>query len=169
MNYKGMQVELGPEIIKTALGRQEIDQTSELIRKKFVWAMRAGDKLCFDIENTKPDFGGQLRVYGTFDPDIFFDYRAMNQRHNFISYVREYENHGPGGINPGSGYVRKESFAMIIRSCAENEQVLREQISKIPRFASDFKPIIIERSEIIKANPTRRQVRHEIRDMRDRN
>ena len=50
MNYKGMQVELGPEIIKTALGRQDIDQTSELIRKKWIWAMRAGDKLCFDIE-----------------------------------------------------------------------------------------------------------------------
>ena len=106
--------------------------------------MREGDKLCFDIEQTKPDFGNSLRVDGTFDPDVFFDYQAMTQEANYMPYVREDENHGIGGLNPGYGYTRAPDFCMIIRSSAETEEELQEQISRIPRFETDFTPIIIQ-------------------------
>ena len=84
--------------------------------------MREGDKLCFDIESTKPDFGGNLHVDGTFDANVFFDYQAMTQDANFMPYVREDENHGIGGLNPGFGYTRSPNFCMIIRSSAETEE-----------------------------------------------
>ena len=50
--------------------------------------MRNGDKLCYDIESTKPDFGGNLRYDGTFDPNIFFNYQAMTDYVNYAAFVR---------------------------------------------------------------------------------
>ena len=38
-----------------------------------------------------------------------------------MKYVRENENHGIGGTNPGFGYVRSEKFCMMIRSGMEAE------------------------------------------------
>ena len=105
--------------------------------------MRNGDRLCYDIESTKPDFGGNLCYNGTFNPNIFFDYQAMTDYENYATFVRQIENHGIGEFNQSYGYERSNNFKMIIRSNAESEAILLEQISRIPRFSTDFKPIVI--------------------------
>ena len=59
-----------------------------------------------------------------------------------MTYVREDENHGIGGINPGRGYIRNADFSCSIRSGAEDEEVLRAQIALIPNFDQMMKVII---------------------------
>ena len=59
---------------------------------------------------------------GTFDPLLFFNWDYMNQEANYMPYVRENENHGIGGINPGFGYNRADSFGMMIRSGVQTEE-----------------------------------------------
>ena len=88
--------------------------------------MRAGEKLCYDIESTKPDFASDFCIEDTFDPNVFFDYQTMSQREYYMDYVRDNENHGPGKRNPGSGYNRNPNFCMMIVSCAKNEYVLSQ-------------------------------------------
>ena len=41
-----------------------------------------------------------------------------------MTYVREDENHGIGGLNPGFGYNRVPDFGMQIRSGAESEETV---------------------------------------------
>ena len=41
-----------------------------------------------------------------------------------MPYVRESENHGIGGINPGFGYCRADTFGMVIRTGVETEEEL---------------------------------------------
>ena len=48
----------------------------------------------------------------------------MTQEDNFMTYVREDENHGISG--EGSYYERSPNFSMMIRSNAENEEMLLE-------------------------------------------
>ena len=60
-----------------------------------------------------------------------------------MPYVREDENHGIGGVNPGRGYIRSENFAMIIRCGHTEESEMQEVISKIPLFNEQFHHVII--------------------------
>ena len=61
-----------------------------------------------------------------------------------MKFVRENENHGIGGTNPGFGYTRSPDFCGIIRSGVEEEGSINEQIAKIPNFNRDFHHIIIK-------------------------
>ena len=109
----------------------------EMIRKEFIIGMRQGDKLCLDIEASRPDFPA-MNQEGTFIAENFFNFEHMKVETNYMPYVRENENHGVGGVNPGFGYNRLPNFSMTIRSSAENEEDLMVQVSKIPNFLTDF-------------------------------
>ena len=142
MRYKGHLCELGPEFLKVTLGRQTAQDVGEVIRKSVVACMRSGENCCLDVDRLSPDFAAATKE-GTFDADKFFDWAWLNQRDNYIQYVRDEENHGVGGLNPGH-YTRSDSFCLIIRSGAENEASLAETIAKIPHFNSDFHHVIIQ-------------------------
>ena len=103
--------------------------------------MRNGERLCLDIDKTKPEWAS-YNSENTFDADIFFNHEALSQEEVYMKYVREDENHGIGGINPGIGYCRNASFGCAIRSGAEDEETLRDQIDKIPHFDQMMKVII---------------------------
>ena len=105
--------------------------------------MRNGENLCYDLESTTPDFAS-YKVDGTFDPDTFFDWEKMNQEANYMPFVRENENHGIGGINPGCGYTRVPAFTMIIRCGGETEEDVTAVTDKIPLFGSQFQHVIFE-------------------------
>ena len=60
---------------------------------------------------------------GTCNIGLFFDWHEMNKEENYLPFVRENENHGIGGLNPGH-YHRSADFGMVIRSAAENEEQL---------------------------------------------
>ena len=61
-----------------------------------------------------------------------------------MPYVREDENHGIGGINPGFGYTRAPTFGMVIRTGVETEEELQAITSKIPLFNEQFQHVIIQ-------------------------
>ena len=143
MQYKGQLAPLGPEIVKVALSRQSNADVGEYIRKQFVNGMRQGENLCFDLDTTTPNFA-DFDVDGTFKADVFFNWEEMNKEAEYMKYVREDENHGIGGINPGHGYCRSDAFAMIIRSGLENEEEMNNLIGQIPLFNSMFHHVIIE-------------------------
>ena len=133
MTYKGQLAAIGPEIIKVALNRQTNADVGEFIRKQFVHGMRQGENLCFDCDTTTPDWASYA-ADGTFVPDQFFNYEFMNQERNYMPFVREEENHGIGGLNPGYGYCRASTFSMMIRTGVETEEELNAIIAKIPLF-----------------------------------
>ena len=133
MNYKGKLADLGPEIVKVALGRQSNADVGEFIRKEFINGMRQGEKLCLDCGTATPDWRAYT-VDGTFFPDHFFNFEFFSQEANYMPYVRENENHGIGGVNPGFGYCRAPTFSVTIRCGAESEAELNEVTSKIPMF-----------------------------------
>ena len=67
MNYKGQCEVLAPKIIKVALGQETNANVGEAIRKAMVFGMRQGENLCYDIEQTTPDWTAFAQE-GTFDP-----------------------------------------------------------------------------------------------------
>ena len=121
MRYKGQLVELGPDIMKVALETKTNADVGETIRKAFVYGMRQGENLCLDIGAMQPDFAA-FDSMGVFNAETFFDWQVMNKEENYMQYVRENENHGIGGLNPGYGYNRSAKFSMVIRCGAETEE-----------------------------------------------
>ena len=105
--------------------------------------MRSGDNLCLDIDATKPNFR-EISSEGVFAADDFFNWAWLETRENYLQYVKPEENHGVGGINPGVGYTRNESFCMCIRSGAEDEELLAAQVAGIPHFDTQFRHVIVE-------------------------
>ena len=101
--------------------------------------MREGDKLCLDVDRTTPNWS-EFYSDNTF-VEGFFDYDWLNQEANYMPFVRDNENHGIGGLNPGY-YTRSENFSFIIRCAAEGEAELNDVITQIPGF-SKFQKIII--------------------------
>ena len=95
------------------------------------------------METTTPDFAS-FNSEGTFNAELFFNYEWLNQMDNYMPYVRENENHGIGGINPGCGYNRSPDFTMTLRTGVETEEELNEIIAKIPLFNEQFHHVIIE-------------------------
>ena len=51
----------------------------------------------------------------------------MAKEENYLKFVRESENHGIGGLNPGH-YNRSPDFGMVIRSAATEEETIQELI-----------------------------------------
>ena len=122
--------------------RQTNEDVGEYVRKQFVHAMRQGERLCLDIDKSVPDWAAYNKE-GTFDADMFFNMDEFKKEDNYMKYVRENENHGIGGVNPGFGYTRSPDFCCIIRSGVSEEETLNEQIAKIPNFYSDFHHVVI--------------------------
>ena len=110
-------------MIKIAMGQGTQEDVAEEVRKGFVNAMRGGDTLCLDVDQTKPNFR-EISREGIFIADDFFNFAWLAERENYLQYVREEENHGIGGINPGVGYTRSADFGGVIRSAAESEELL---------------------------------------------
>ena len=141
MNIKGHLVSVGPPCMKALLGQGTLQDAGEDIRKGFVSAMLNGTSLCLDIDRVKANFNG-MNQEGTFVGSQVFDWGWMATEANYMTYVRENENHGVGGINPGRGYIRNNDFSCSIRSGAEDEEVLRAQIALIPNFDQMMKVVI---------------------------
>ena len=119
---------MAPEVIKIGLGQKTAEEVGESIRKQFVNAMRNGERLCLDIDKTKPVWSSYNKE-GTFDADVFFNHEALSQENVYMQYVREDENHGIGGVNPGFGYVRADAFCGIVRSGMDEESDIEEVIA----------------------------------------
>ena len=142
MQYKGFPVSLGPEVVKMALGRQTAEEVGDFIRKGFINSMRTGDNMCLDMDVGEPDFCAYNKE-GTFEAEKFFDHAWMTERDNYIHFVREDENHGIGGINPGNGYVRHRDYAGVFRSGAETGEEIMAILGKMPH-QEDFLKVIIQ-------------------------
>ena len=105
--------------------------------------MRQGENLCYDIGSTTPDWAS-FNTEGTFNAELFFNWDYMTVEDNYMPWVRDIENHGIGGINPGCGYIRNSNFSCMIRSGAETEEEINAIVAKIPLFYTSFQHIIIE-------------------------
>ena len=130
-------------IVRKALGNATGQDVGESIRKNFVAAMRNGDKLCLDMADKIPAFA-EYASDGTFDPALFFNFAEFKKEASHIPFVREDENHGVGGVNPGFGYARSNDFSCSVRTSVENEEQLQNVINGIPGFNEHFHHVIFE-------------------------
>ena len=76
-----MRVEQTAHLVSLRSDVEELtsdERTAEYIRRHFIYAMRHGFTLCYDLEKMKVDFGGDLNFEGTFDADLFFNHHAMS-------------------------------------------------------------------------------------------
>ena len=96
----------------------------------------------FFIDKMTPDWVNNFNIPGTFEPELAFNREEFFKRDNYIKFVKEEENHGIGGLNPGH-YHMSEDFTLTICSQAGSEEDVVNQLAKLPH-ADKMKKIIIE-------------------------
>ena len=139
--YKGYELPFHTEIVKTALGRQTVDDTVELFRKAFVNCLRNGEQLLIDCGHGGIDFASKYNKIHIFDTSVFFDFTESHRRENYLKIVKEEENFGPGGINPGC-YIASSNFSMNFSTCAETEAEVNTWVATMPHHSKMRKIII---------------------------
>ena len=61
-----------------------------------------------------------------------------------MPFVRDDENHGVGGVNPGCGYACSDAFSCTVRCSVDTEEQLQEVIAGIPGFNEHFHHVIMQ-------------------------
>ena len=138
--YKGYELTFADELIRTAMNAQTYDESLDKLRAAFVACLRNGENLLVDCGKGSIDFTAKWTRPDVFDTKIFFDWDLGHKRENYMKIVKDHENHGLGGINPGH-YYHHEKFSMTFCSGGDDAEIA-ELVSLIPHSAKMRKIII---------------------------
>ena len=141
-NYKGHLVDIQGDSLRVLMNQGTWPDVGEKVRKGFVNGMRSGDSLYINVERASPEWSSMDQA-GTWDTATFFNYAAMLEDANYLPFVKEDENHGVGGLNPGH-YCRHSDFRMTIVTQNTDQETITAMIEKIPGFWDNFHHAVIE-------------------------
>jgi hypothetical protein len=142
--YKGRLIEFNKEKLKTQTGSQTKDEALDAIRKAFIFAMKQGDLLCVHLDVLNVDFKAEFKDDAIFNADKFFEFASFrdNDKQIYLPYVKDEENSGIGGLNPGH-YRVNESFGACICSTIKDADEIAALLASIPHI-DNFEKFIIE-------------------------
>ena len=116
--YQQHLTSVAPMVVKAALGQIEKSEIPETIRKDLVHTMRSGSKMLMDLDKSGKGMGEYAEA-NVFHPDLVFNRAEWTQKDNYIKFVKESENHGIGGLNPGH-YIASDDWNLNIRVAHED-------------------------------------------------
>ena len=140
--YKGHLCDWAPEQVKYSMaGATDKSPVLDCARKSIVHTMRSGDNMLLDFDKMTPDLN-EWKDDAIFDANKVFDRTEWLKKDNYIKYVKENENHGIGGLNPGH-YLASENWTLTVRTSLESEDDVNAFIATLPH-KENFKFLIIE-------------------------
>ena len=86
--------------------------------------------MLIDLDKTELSISGCAEA-NVFHPDLVFNRAEWTKKDNYIKFVKESENHGIGGINPGH-YFAAEDWNLGIRVAHEDAAVVAAIFDKLP-------------------------------------
>ena len=140
--YKGKLHEFHREVVKAAINKTGTEEGLEQARKALIAVMRDGDKLLYDFGTCMCDLKGEWTKPDVFPADVIFNREEWIKDEVYKPFVKEEENHMPGGMNKGH-YCANLDFSITLRHAAEEEETITEFLGKIPHIEK-FKCIIIQ-------------------------
>ena len=105
-------------------------------------ALRNGDRLLIDFLNLRPDLKTEWTDENTFNTNLMFKREEWLKYDNYMKFVKESENHGIAGLNPGH-YIANKDFSLNFRTACEEESEVSELLQQLPH-SEEFKCIIIQ-------------------------
>ena len=101
------------------MGSQDMPAALDVLRRAVAFATRDGDRLAVVTDKLVCDFKGECRDEAVFDAEKVFDFASWHDdsKQLWVPYVKEDENSGPGGMNPGC-FMAQKDFTMAIVSTA---------------------------------------------------
>ena len=139
--YKGIELPFAKESLKVTLGQQKEADAVEMLRKRFVYCMGRGDRLLVDCDKLAIDFKAKFNDSTMFDTAKFFDFTEGRKSENYLKIVKEEENHGPGGLNPGH-YMLDDNFNMSFSTQIQDPDELSKFVDSIPHSEKMRKIVI---------------------------
>ena len=121
MRYQQRLIELGPLVIKTALGQATPDDQLELIRANMVNAMRVGATLAISLDKTSVDFS-QWANATSCPLSTVFNFKQFREHDTYFKVTKPEERHGLDGKVDGHFYMA-EKFQLAIVTQGDAETV----------------------------------------------
>ena len=141
--YKGQLTDWAPKQMKYAMdGSKDKTPVLELCRADIVRCMRNGENQLIDFDKMTPDLTGEWKDDAVFNAEKVFDRPNWLKEDNYKKYVKDEENHGIGGLNPGH-YIASDNWSLTLRTSCEKEEDVNKWLETVPHL-ENFKFIIIE-------------------------
>ena len=123
--YKGKLCEFYKQKLRVTMGSQDMPAALEDLRRSVAYASRDGDTLCVQMDRLTCDFKGECRDEAVFDGEKVFDFAGWHddEKKLWVPYVKEEENSGPGGLNPGMFMVHKDFTIALVTTADDPEEV----------------------------------------------
>ena len=78
------------------------------------------------------DFTSKFNKPTIFDTSLYFDFIEGQKEANYLKIVKESENHGIGGLNPGH-YFASPKFSLTFCSSASTQAEIDTWVATIPK------------------------------------
>ena len=141
--YKGQLTDWAPQQVKYAMdGHKDKTPVLELARKDVVRCLRNGENQLLDFDKMTPDLTNEWKDDAVFNAAFVFDRANFLQKDNYMKMVRDDENHGIGGLNPGH-YIASDKWSLTLRISVESEDDLNKWLETVPH-KENFKFLIIQ-------------------------
>ena len=132
--YKGKLIEFAKCKMQVTMGSITKEEALDELRRSVVFAQKNGELLCIFLDKISADWKGEWKDDAIFNGDKVFDFPLWrdNEKEIWKPYVKDDENSGPGGMNPGHMMSQKDFSIAICTQCADED--LAETIAGIPHF-----------------------------------
>ena len=87
------------------------------------------------------DFASKFNKTSIFDSSMYFDFIEGQKEENYMKIVKDSENHGIAGINPGY-YTASPNFSMTFSTNAETQVEVDNWVASLPQSLKMRKIII---------------------------
>ena len=133
-SYKGKLIELHKESLRATMGSQTHEDSLEALRKILISSMRNGETLCVATGKLGMDFKEKWTDEKIFPAHLVFNFKEWRDQDKeiYMPFVKENENHGVGGLNPGHGYICSGDWQMCIVSETDDAETLQTIMGSLP-------------------------------------
>ena len=143
-SYKGKLIDFHKEKMKVTMGSQSKEDALENLRKAMVYAMKNGDNFCINTDAIVVDWKSEMCDDAIFNAQKVFDMATWtdNDKEIWKPYVKDDENSGPGGLNPGH-FICNSKFGLSICTSIKDEADLAKLMECIPHVEK-FEKFVIQ-------------------------
>ena len=91
-SYKATMRDLHVMAVEVELGKKDVDECLEEVRKGLVYSMRLGDTFVMNIDNLALDFKNKWTDDEVFPMELISDFDDWRESENYMKIVKEEEN-----------------------------------------------------------------------------
>ena len=126
--YKGYHFEFAPEVIKTVMGKQSVEDAVEKLRVAWVHCARVGENMCIDCGRGSADFKTKW-TNASFPTATYFDFAEGRKHETLMKIIKTDEDFD---WTKKEKFSLKNEFMVSFMTTAEDQADVDKFVESLP-------------------------------------